>query len=141
MQTSSVTRDDRRPRSFQLLAFGEQSGSPARAVEIGLDPRMFVLQHLFQRADSDLLPYQNRNAIEDYKQRVEIIGYDKYRQAQTAPQIANQGVEIAGSDGIEPGRGLVEKDDLRIEREGPRKAGALAHPTGELRRIFFSCPL
>src|ERR1700730_11507074 len=141
MQTSSDTRDDRRPGSCQMLGFGEQSGSPARAVEIGLDPRMFVLQHLFQRADADLLIYQNRNAIADCKQRVEIMGYHEYRQAQTAPQVANQGVEIAGGDGIEPGRGLVEKDDFRVEGERPRKTGALAHPTGQLGRVFFPGPL
>src|SRR6266446_7862066 len=141
MQTSSNTRDDRRPGFCQMLGFGKQSSSPARAVEIGLDPRMVVLQHLFQRADADLLIDQNRNAIADRKQRVEVMGYHEYREAQTAPQVANQGIEIAGCDGIEPGRGLVEKDDFRVEREGSRKAGALAHPTGQLGRIFFSCPL
>ena len=69
------------------------------------------------------------------------MGYHEYREAQTAPQVANQSVEIAGRDGIQPGRGLVEEDDFRVEGEGPRKAGALAHPTGQLGRIFFSCPL
>src|SRR6266478_5804800 len=117
MQTSSDARDDRRPGSCQMLGFGEQSSSPARAVEIRLDPRMIVLQHLFQKADADLLIDQNRNAIADRKQRVEVMGNHEYRQAQTASQVANQGVEIAGGDGIEPGCGFVEKDDFRVEGE------------------------
>ena len=79
-----------------MLGFGEQSGSPARAVEIGFDPRVIVLKHLFQRSDADLLIDQNRNAIADRKQRVEVMGYHEHRQAQTAPQVANQDVEIAG---------------------------------------------
>ena len=49
-------------------------------------------------------------------------------------------IEFAGRYRIEPGGGLVEKDDFRIEREGAREAGALAHSPRQLRGVLLSGP-
>src|SRR5437660_7911271 len=100
----------------------ELGGSAARTVEIRLYPRMIVLQHLVQRAHAQLLVDKNRNPVAYGKQCVEVVGHHEYREAQTAPQIANQRVKIAGCDWIEPGGRLVEKDDIRIERKGAGQA-------------------
>src|ERR1700757_4275150 len=103
-----------------MVGLGEQSSSPARAVKIGPDPRMIVPQHLLHRAHVELFIDQNRDAVADGKQRVEIMGYHEYRETQTASQIANQLVELPGRDRVEAGGGLVEEDDIGVEREGAR---------------------
>ena len=76
---------------------------------------MIVSQQLLQGADADLSVDQHGYPVADREQRVEIMSDHEYGETEAAPQIANQGVEIAGRDRVEPGRGLIEKDDLRIE--------------------------
>ena len=88
---------------------------------------MIVLQQLLQGPDAKLLVDQHGDAIADRKQAVEIVGDHEYGEAQAAPQIPDQDIEFTGRYRIEPGGGLVEKDDFWIEREGARQAGALAH--------------
>ncbi len=93
---------------------------------------MIVLQHLIECADADLLVDQHRHAIADREQAVEIMRHHQYGKPEAAPQITDQLVEFPGSDRIEPGCWLVEKDNFRIERECARKAGALAHSARQL---------
>ena len=88
---------------------------------------MIVLQQLLQGPDAKLLVDQHGDAIADRKQTVEIVRDHEYGKAQAAPQIPDQDVEFAGRYRIEPGGGLVEKDDFRVERKGARKPGPLAH--------------
>ena len=47
--------------------------------------------------------------------------------------VHDQHVEFARGDRIETGRGLVEKHDLRIERERARKRDAFGHAAGQFR--------
>ncbi len=42
--------------------------------------------------------------------------------------------KFSADDGIEAGRRLVEEQQFRIEREGARTDGALAHAAGNLRQ-------
>src|ERR1700736_1456438 len=123
-----------------MFGFGEQRGSSARTVEVGSDPGMVVSQHLLQSADPNFVVDQYGNAIADRKQSVEIMGHHEYREAEAAPQVPDQDVEVGSCYRIEPGGGLVEKDDLRIESEGAREAGALAHPPGQLGRVLLASP-
>ena len=44
-------------------------------------------------------------------------------------------VQIMGGDRIQAGGGLVEKEDVWIQGDGPGQAGAFAHPTAEFRRV------
>ena len=47
-------------------------------------------------------------------------------------QLEDQVVEQARADRIEPGRRLVEEEDVGIERHGARQAGALLHAAADL---------
>src|SRR6516162_11758509 len=102
---------------------------------------MIVLQHLLQGAGANLPVDQHGDAIADRKQSVEIMGNHEHGKVEAALQVPDQNVEVCGRDRIEPGGGLVEKDNIRIESEGPRETGALAHPPGQLRRVLLSSPL
>ncbi len=53
---------------------------------------------------------------------------------QAVAQLEDQVVEQARADRIEPGRRLVEEQDVGIERHGARQAGALLHAAADLRR-------
>src|SRR5438093_9328475 len=90
IQTSSDTRDDRRPGSCQMPGFGEQSSPPAGAVEIGFDPWMIVLQHLFQRADADLFSNKIRAPTPDQNWVARSGGNLHNREARSLPRSGNQ---------------------------------------------------
>ncbi len=94
---------------------------------------MIVLQHLIECADAKLLVDQHRHAIADREQAVEVMRHHEYGKPEAASQITDQLVEIPSGDRIEPGGGLVEKDDFRIERQSAGKSGALAHSARQLR--------
>ncbi len=101
-------------------------------MKIRVDPRVIVLKELFQRADANFLVHQDRNPIADCEEAVEVMGHHDHGQAEAGPQIPDQFVERPGRDRIKPRRGLVEKHDFRVERQGASEAGALAHTPGQL---------
>ena len=55
-------------------------------------------------------------------------------QAEALLQVADQLVEVGGADRVEAGGRLVEEQDLGVERQRARQAGALAHAAGQLAR-------
>ena len=57
-----------------------------------------------------------------------------YGQAETGFQIADQPVERGRRDRVETRSRLVEEQDFRIQRQGARQPGSLAHAARELRR-------
>src|SRR3546814_6150283 len=73
--------------------------------------------------------------LADGIERVEIVRDDEHRQAQRVAQRADEVVELAGADRIEPCGRLIEEKDRRVESERTRDAGALAHPAGKIGRI------
>jgi hypothetical protein len=101
-------------------------------------PRVIVLQQLVQGANPDLLVDQYRDAIADCEKSVEVVRDQKDGQAETAFQITDKVVELAGGNRIEPRRGLVEKDDFGIEGQSASQTGSLAHAARELRGEFGS---
>src|SRR5690242_1335537 len=127
------------PRLFRRHGdvFRRSRGPPARAVKILVNPRMIVLEKLFQGAYPDFLVDQHRDAVADREQAVEVVRHHEYGQAKAALQIADQFVEGAGGDRIETGGRLVEKNDLRIEGQRAGETGPLAHAAGQLGGIFL----
>ena len=53
-------------------------------------------------------------------------------------KLADQLVECGGADRVEAGGRLVEEQDLGVERQRPRQAGALAHAAATARRDILS---
>ena len=63
------------------------------------------------------------------------MGHHGNRCPQTIAQLEDQIVEKPGTDRIQPRRGFVEEQDLRVEPHGAGKSGALAHAAAYFRRI------
>ena len=61
--------------------------------------------------------------------------HDDDRGAEAVAQLEDQVVEELRADRVEPGRRLVEEQDLRIERHGAGQAGALLHAAADLGRV------
>jgi hypothetical protein len=79
---------------------------------------------------------EHRDPVADCVQRVEIVRDQEHAEAQRVPEAPDQRVEGGGADRVEAGRRLVEEQQVRIERERARNAGALLHAAGQLGGIF-----
>src|SRR5438477_2230051 len=110
-----------RPRSVEKLAY----------------PRLVRLHELVQRADGDFPVGQNGDTAADREQRREVMGDDDDGNSQALVQPADQRVDAAGGERIEIRGRLVEKQDAWIERQRPRKCGALDHAAGQLGRKLY----
>ena len=98
---------------------------------------MGLPQHDLHRSfDQYLLVGENGDTVADRMQAVQIVGDHEDRQSQRRAQSQDQLVERRRADRIEAGRGLVEEQDLGIERERAGQSGALTHPAGELSGIL-----
>src|SRR6185437_13418926 len=109
------------------ILLGAQRRAAAGPPEIFLDPGIVDFHQLFQRTDDDLFIDQYGDAVADRHQAVEIVRHHEDGKIETRPQILDQLVEGSGADRVEPSRRLVEEQQLRIERQRARQAGALLH--------------
>ena len=57
-------------------------------------------------------------------------------EVQVGMQVAYQFIEFRGGDRVQAGRGFIQKQDFRVQRQGPGQAGAFAHSTGQFRGVF-----
>ena len=111
----------------------------ALAAEIGFHPRVLGGQHGGNRpGGDDLAVGQDGDAVAHRMQAVEIVRHHEDREPQRALQGADQVVELAGADRIEPRGRLVEKDDLGIERERAGERHPLGHAAGQFGGILVA---
>src|SRR5262245_41257433 len=75
--------------------------------------------------DHDAVPGDREDARQ-------LVADEDRRHAQAPIQDQDQLVELDRADGVEAGRGLVEEEERRIERQRAGDAGSLAHSPGEL---------
>src|SRR5690349_13845948 len=125
--TKLPTRTCRAWVSMSACARSGCGGAAARAVEIGLDPRVWVAHELGDCAYFQSFVDEGRDPVADRVETVEIVRHHEDGEAEAALQVAHQGVELAGADRVEAGGRLVEEEELGIERQGARETGALAH--------------
>src|SRR5450759_5609859 len=76
------------------------------------------------------------DTIAGAEDRVEIMRYHDDGKMQLALQSLQKLIKGRGTDGIEAGCGLIEKQQRWIERERPRERHPLHHAAGELRGIL-----
>src|SRR5512133_3922932 len=74
------------------------------------------------RDDALLAAVQHDHAVRDLENRREFMRDDDDGRSKRVAHLEDQFVELARRHGIEPGRWLVEKHDLGIQREGPCEA-------------------
>ena len=98
---------------------------------------MIRLLQLGKRADRGHLPVgQHGDAVAIGVKRIEIVRDHEHGQAERIAQAPDQGVELLRSDRVEPGRGFVEEEQFRIERDRSGDARPLAHPARQFSRLF-----
>ena len=97
------------------------------------------MTHVRHRADrNDLAVCQRGNAVADRAQAFQIMRHHEHGETKRLLQGADQFVEVAGRDRIKSRGGLIQEDQLRIERERTGQCHALGHSTREFGRQFIS---
>ena len=76
------------------------------------------------------------NAVAGGPQRAEVVRHHEHGQPQALLQFAHQHVEFRSRDRVQTRGRLVEKQQLGIQCQGARKAGALAHTARQFGRVF-----
>jgi len=64
------------------------------------------------------------------------MGDQEHRQPQRLLQLAGLFVERSRADRVQPGRRLVQKQQVRVQRQRARQPRPLLHPARQFRRIF-----
>src|SRR5690606_3450557 len=105
----------------------------ALAVEVGLNPWMRMLDDSLERVDLHALVDDHAYAIAGAEDGIQIVRDHHDGQSKLALKINQQLVERRRADRVQPGRGLIEKQQRRVERQRPGERGPLDHSPGELR--------
>src|SRR6185437_1853479 len=79
---------------------------------------------------------QNRDAVTDSMEAVEVVGHHEHRQPQGTLQCRYKAIEVTGADRIKARCRLVQKHDFRIESQSARQRDTLGHAAGQLRWNF-----
>src|SRR5207244_6561111 len=125
--------------SFQwLVAVVAISRGPCPGVEEGADPRLGASvaerRGLSPRDDPARPAVQHDAVLDDREDAPQLVRDDDRRHAEAGIQGRDEVVELRGGDGIEAGRGLVQEQQRRVERQRTRDPGALLHAARDLRR-------
>ena len=75
---------------------------------------------------------QDRHLVGHHVGELDVVGHHDGRVADARLQLGDELGHQSRIGRVEPGRGLVEEDHLRLHGEGPRDAHALAHPARQL---------
>ena len=65
----------------------------------------------------------------------QLVRHGHHGAVEAVAELEDQVVEQPRADGVEPGRRLVEEEDVGIERHGAGEPGALLHAAADLRRV------
>jgi hypothetical protein len=100
-----------------MLLSGGQRRAAARAVEVFVNPGVVGFRHLVDGIrHQHFLLRQHRHPIGDGVERVEVVGHQKHAQTQGIAQGQDQLIESRRANRVEAGGGLVEKQDVRVQR-------------------------
>src|SRR2546427_7772902 len=95
-------------------------------------------QELFRVARGDhrlALAVEEHRVVGDGEDALELVRHHHDGGAEAVPQIEDQVVEPPRAQRVEARRGLVEEEDVRIERHRARQTGALPHAAADLRGV------
>ena len=82
----------------------------------------------------DLALKEHGDAVGDFARARHVVRDRDRGDAEIVHGGRDQIIDDVGHDRIKPGRRLIEKDDLRIGRDGARQTDALLHSPGKLGR-------
>src|SRR4051812_12523741 len=97
------------------------------------DERVLGVEELLGGAglDDPALP-QHRDVLGHAPGARDVVGDDDVGAPVLLVDLLDELAQEGGADGVEPGVGLVEEDDVGVEDERPGEAGPLAHPARQL---------
>jgi len=97
------------------------------------------LDHLRDRANChDLSIGEHSDPVALHAQAIKIMCDHEYSEAKRLLQGLDEGVEIAGRNGVQARCRLVKEQDFRVQSERPGKRRALGHAARKLGRKFHS---
>ena len=99
-------------------------------------PRMVEFQQILQGTNDDLLIDENGDTVADGRQTVQVMGDHEDGKTQGPIQGVDQRIEARRADRIQSGGRFVEKQDLRVHRQGAGEPGPFAHAARQLRGQF-----
>src|SRR5215469_15514284 len=74
---------------------------------------------------------QEDDIVSDFENRLDVVTDDDRTAVMPLLNFLDQLAEERGPNWIEARIGLITQQDVRLENQGPRETGALAHSTGE----------
>src|SRR6267142_3917726 len=83
------------------------------------------------------LAVEEHRVVCDGEDARQLVRHDHDGGAEAVAEIEDQVVEAPRAQRVEPRRGLVEEEDVGVERHGARQAGALLHAAADLRGIVI----
>ena len=132
-----VARDrGQRPFGLADAAPGErpEQAQGVRVLRVGEDRgRIALLDDLARVHDADPVAQRPDDA--------EVVGDQQDRRVGLRLEAPDQVQDARLDGGVEPGRGLVEDQQLRVRGQGDRDDDALLHPARQLVRIALGDPL
>src|ERR1700738_4457220 len=102
------------------------------AMEVGLDPRIWVLDDAIERIDFHTLVDNHPDTIAGPEDGVQIVRDHDDSEPQLLLKIQYQLVELGGADRIQARGGLIEKQQARIECQRAGEGRPLDHAAGQL---------
>src|SRR2546428_10862798 len=129
--SAGLARLDTGPRLLPVVACASQE-----AADLGI---LRLLEQLLRVPSGDTgarLPVEEQAVVGDREDARQLVGHHHDRGAEAVAELENQIVEHARGDGIEAGRGLVEEQHGRIEREPAGQTGGPLHAAAALARLL-----
>src|SRR6516164_2694379 len=98
----------------------------AFALEETLDEWMLDVNDLVERPGGEYTSVgEHGNTARERGERIEIVRHEDDGEVQRAMQRTDEVDEGAGAVGVEPGSGLVEQEQFRVQRQCARECDAL----------------
>src|ERR1035438_10812251 len=85
--------------------------------------------------DTPGFPVEHDDAVGQAEDRFQLMGNDDEGRAKGLPDLPDQGVELAGGDGVKPRPWLVEENNGRVERQRAGESGPLLHAAADFRWV------
>ncbi len=95
-----------------------------------------LVEHLPLRAPhQDPAPFDHQQLLAEAVGLLQVVGHQQGRHPAALQQLAQLLLQLAAQVGVLGGEGLIQQQQLRLDRQGPHQGDALLLPARELPRI------
>ena len=86
----------------------------------------------------DFAQVHDGDTVADGVQGIQVVCDQKNGETKRIAKRKDELVELGGADGVQPGRGFIQEQYVRIESKRARQRGPFHHPPRQGRRILLS---